>query len=148
MNKIETIIEEYLKKMDLKYEKNDNVFIIPFYIQDNKNKISFDIIVTYNDKWILTIAPLLKKENIPFDTDLLRLYEKLLMDNYYLSEVTYGLTKEGNILVHAETHIDALCFENFKTELYSVVYGVRHFIEDILPLIEKYKEKTYIRYIY
>ncbi|MCD6564134.1 MAG: hypothetical protein J7K23_09510 [Thermoproteales archaeon] len=133
--------------MNLKFEKNNNIFIVPFYIKKGKGKISFDIIVTYNDKWVLTIAPLLKKESIPHDTDLLKLYEKLLIDNYYLSEVTYGLTKESNIIVHAETYIEALSFENFKTELYSVVYGVQHFIEEIIPLIEKYKEKTYIRYI-
>jgi len=54
------------------------------------------------------------KKNIPFNRGLFRSCEKLLKDNYYLSEVTYRLTKEGNILVHAETHVGTLSFKTLK----------------------------------
>jgi len=42
------------------------------------------------------------------------------------------LTKDRDVVVHAETHGDALNLEGFRTELGSVVFCVRHFIDNIM----------------
>jgi len=62
------------------------------------------------------------------------------LETFYLYEVTYGLTKEGLIVVHAETSTKALSFENFSTELKSVAFGTKYFVEKILPDFEEIKD--------
>lgn len=93
-----------------------------------QGRVRANIFVKAFGNWVFTIAPLLNVEHIRGESDKLKLYERPLMDTYYLNEVTYGLTRNGDMVVHAETHKDVLTPENFEVEFYSVVYGTEYFI--------------------
>jgi len=150
MNKIAEKIKHFLNQMNLKYEYNESerVFVLPFRIGLSGGGYAVaTVFVRYDEKWTLIVSPLLPRSAIPSDIDKAKLYERLLMDTYYLNEVTYGLTKEGDIVVHAEIHKKALEYNNFVTEFNSVVYGVKHFVENILKDFEKYREHTRLQYI-
>ncbi|RLE77500.1 MAG: hypothetical protein DRJ52_11245 [Thermoprotei archaeon] len=149
MDEIREKIKSFLDKMQLKYkyDEDEKVFILPFRIQVSGGFVVATVFVKYTDEWVLIVSPLIAQRNIPSEVDRRRLYERLLMDTYYLNEVTYGLTKEGDIVVHAEIHKSALEFNNFVTEFNSVVYGVKHFVENIMREFEKYKEKVKLQYI-
>ncbi|RLE98440.1 MAG: hypothetical protein DRJ63_07750 [Thermoprotei archaeon] len=149
MNEIGEKIKSFLGKMQLKYKYNEdeNVFILPFRIQVSEGFVVATVFVRYTDEWVLIVSPLIAQHSIPSEVDRKRLYERLLMDTYYLNEVTYGLTKEGDIVVHAEIHKSALEFNNFATEFNSVIYGIKHFVENIMKDFEKYKDKTKLQYL-
>jgi len=143
-------VRDILDKMKLNYAFREDIqtFIIPFGFETSRGKVRANILVKASGNWVFTIAPLLNIKHIPRDSDKLKLYERLLMDTYYLNEVTYGLTRNGDIVVHAETHKDALTPENFEVEFYSVVYGIKYFIDKIMPEFMEYEEKTYLQYIH
>jgi len=150
MSEVAEKIKSFLDKMNLKYEYNEkeNVFILPFKISISGGGYAVaTVFIRYNEDWVLIVSPLLPQSAVPSDVDKAKLYERLLMDTYYLNEVTYGLTKEGDIVVHAEIHKRALEYNNFMTEFNSVVYGVKHFVENILKDFEKYREHTRLQYI-
>ncbi len=143
-------ITELLEKMKLKFFMGNDVreFIVPFLIDTSKGKVKTNVLIRIAGDWILTVAPLIDIGSIPSNDDRLKLFERLLIDNYYLKEVTFGLSKEGTIVVHAETHKDALTLENFRSEFFSVVFGVQHFAEKIIPEFKKYKEKSHLEYVF
>jgi hypothetical protein len=89
--------------------------------------------VLYLNNWIDTGALIVSKDDIPNDIDREKLYAKLLMDNLYIKEVNYGLTIDGDIIIHAETAIESFKFENFETEFGSVIYGIQNYVENIEP---------------
>ena len=130
-------IHDFLKKMNLKYKfvEKDKVFIVPFS-GDTK---PFNVLVLVREEWVSVIALAARKDELPPNLDKERFYETLLRLTLELNEVTFGLTEEGDVVVHAETHVKALEFENFKIEFTSVVFGVDYFAKRIaghLPLIE------------
>ena len=123
-------VKEFLTKMKLKfsYEEERKTFSLPYQI-DGKN---FTIQIFIGEKWIVMGTLLVKREELPLNLDVQELYTRLLQDTFYFNEVTYGLTKNRDIIVHAETHVDALNFEGFRTEFGSVVFGIKHFVENIM----------------
>jgi len=143
-------VESILNEMKLKFYigKGGKEFIVPFLLSTSEGKIRTNVIVRVVGDWILTVAPLIDISSIPNQNDRLRLFERLLLDTYYLKEVTYGLSEEGTLVVHSETQKSALTLDNFKPEFFSVVFGVQHFIEKIIPEFKEYKEKTRLEYIF
>ncbi len=123
-------LRDFLTKMKLNfsYEKEDKTFISPYEVSGKE----FVVNVFVGEKWIQIGALLVKAEELPINLNKEVFYARLLQDTFYLKEVSFGLTKNGDIVVHAETYVDALSFENFKTELGSVVYGIRYFVENIM----------------
>ena len=119
----------YLSKMDLYPQIAEDRLIIPF----NFSEQEFLVNILYSDNWVETGALIARANELPEDIDKEKLYAKLLMDNLYIKEVNYGLTMEGDILIHAETSTESLGFENFKTEFGSVIYGIKNYVENILP---------------
>jgi len=110
------------------------------YIEEDRLIISFTygnqeflINVLYLNNWIDTGALIVSADDIPKDIDREKLYAKLLMDNLYIKEVNYGLTIDGDIIIHAETAIESFKFENFETEFGSVIYGIQNYVENIEP---------------
>ena len=143
-------VREFLDRMKLKYtfDEATKTFSLYFNIRISENKYARAVIyVKIGREWVLIVSPLINQKKIPVSVDRLKLYERLLLDTYYLNEVTYGLTREGDIVVHAEIHHSALTYENFKTEFNSVVYGIGHFAGKILEDFEKYKQAANISYI-
>jgi len=130
-------ISDFLGKMDLRYdydEKNNN-FSIHFDVKFGEEVLHFQVFVFYNEDWISIVAPLIRESDLPKEVDKLEFYKKLLRETYYLNEVTYGLTENDDIVVHAESATQALDFENFKVEFYSVVYGIEHFLNEVIPSV-------------
>jgi len=129
--KVVNTLNEFLKKMELKfkYDKKARAFFVPFRIDDR----DFMILITIRGKWITTASLIVRNSDLPPDLNREEFYARLLKETFYLNEVTYGLTKDNDVVVHAETHVDALSFENFKTEFWSVVYGIKHFLDRIFP---------------
>ena len=143
-------VKEFLDRMNLKYtyDETTKTFRLYFTIRVGESQyVRAVIYVRVGDDWVLIVSPLINQKNIPVTVDRLKLYERLLLDTYYLNEVTYGLTREGDIVVHAEIHHSALTYENFETEFNSVVYGIGYFAGEIMKDFEKYKQASNISYI-
>ena len=137
-------INDFLNKMDLDFERDDetNRFTIHFGMKFGEESIHFHIFIFYDDKWITIVAPLIRDKDLPEEIDKLSFYKTLLRETYYLNEVTYGLTENDDIVVHAETATNALGFDNFKVEFYSVVYGIEHFLREVVPVIFKSQDTS------
>ena len=130
-------IHDFLKKMDLKYEfvEKDKVFIVPF----SNDKRHFNVLVLVRGDWVNVMALAAKKDDLPANLDKEKFYETLLRLTLELNEVTFGLTEDGDVVVHAQTHVKALEFENFRVEFTSVVFGIDYFAKNVatnLPLIK------------
>jgi len=117
------------------YVEKDRVFVVPFKGDDKV----FNVLVTIRDDWVITSALAARKDELPPDINREELYGLLLRLSFELSEVTFGLTEKGDIVVHAESHVDALSFENFKVEFTSVVFGVFFFSKEIAPKYPRVK---------
>lgn len=126
----------YLSKMDLYPQISEDRLIIPFNFCEQE----FLVNILYSDNWVETGALIVRANELPENIDKEKLYAKLLMDNLYIKEVNYGLTIEGDILIHAETSAESLGFENFKTEFGSVIYGIKNYVENILPEFPSLKD--------
>ena len=124
-------VKQFLEKMNLKFEYDENakVFFVPFKIDERE----FMVVISIRGKWVTTAALIVRNNDLPPDLNKEEFYARLLKETFYLNEVTYGLTKDNDVIVHAETSTEALSFENFKTEFWSVVYGIKHFLEEIAP---------------
>jgi len=130
-------IHDFLKKMNLKYEfvEKDRLFVVPFSSDSRR----FNVLVLVRDEWVNVIALAAKKDDLPANLNREKFYEMLLRLTLELNEVTFGLTEDGDVVVHAQTHVNALEFENFKVEFTSVVFGVDYFAREVannLPLIQ------------
>jgi len=124
-------IRSFLNMMGLKFffDEEDKVFVVPFEIEDKV----FPVLVIPQQKWILTVAKIANvKKDLP-DVNKENLYRKLLRETFYLNEVTYGLTDDEDVVVHAEESVSSLSFENFQTEFFSVVAGLKHWLDSIKP---------------
>lgn len=144
LSSIVDTLESYFKKMNVNYEHKpeNNLFFVYFNLATEDYKGEIRILVHYTDKWVTVVAPLINENHLPREIDRKRLYRKLLEDTFYLNEVTFGMTREGDIVVHAETASHALSYENFRMEFYSVLYGVEYFVRKLVPsLLEEVKKK-------
>jgi len=140
-----SIIREFLSKLGLKfsYEEELRVFSLPYEIKGK----DFIIQIFIGEKWVVMGTLLVKREELPPNIDLKEFYARLLQDTFYLNEVTYGLTKNRDVIVHAEINVDALNFEDFRTEFGSVVFGIKHFVENIMkdfPVKPSEASKIYV----
>ena len=126
-------VKEFLKRMDLKFRhiEDKNAFVVPFFSE--KTGRQFNVVITIKDNWVTTAVIAARREELPRDIDEKEFYRLLLLLTFELNEVTFGLTKQGDVVVHAESHVKALSFENFKMEFGSVVFGVELFHREILP---------------
>ena len=124
-------VHEFLKKMKLHYRfvEEDKLFIVPFASEERR----FNILVLVRDDWVRVIGLAAKRSELPRNLDEKEFYKLLLRLTLELNEVTFGLTEDEDIVVHAETHVSALELENFKVEFASVVFGVEYFKEKVLP---------------
>lgn len=132
-------ITSYLNKLNVEYQLSTekNQITIPFKFKVNDSVYTCRIFISWTKDWILCVAPLLSLSKFPPEVNREKFFKRLLLETYYLYEVTYGVTKGDTVVVHAETSTKALSFENFSTELKSVAYGTMHFVEKILPDFEK-----------
>jgi len=128
-------VKEILDKMGLKYEyvEKEDLFIVPF----KSDVKEFNVLVAVRGDWVTTLAMAAKKEELPKDLDEKELYKLLLRLSLELSEVTFGLTEFGDVVVHAESHVKALSPENFEVEFASVVFGVEYFAREIAPKLSR-----------
>ena len=138
-------VREFLSRMELKfsYEEEGKVFSLTYEIGGK----DFIIQVFVGEKWIVIGSLLVNQEELPSNMNLQEFYARLLQDTFYLNEVTYGLTKNRDVIVHAEINVNALTFEDFKTEFGSVVFGIKHFVEDVMksfPVKPSEASKIYV----
>jgi len=135
-------ISDFLSKMDLNFEheEKDGRFKVSFDVKYGEEVLHFRVFIFYDEDWITIVAPLIRESDLPKEADKLEFYKKLLRETYYLNEVTYGLTEGDDVVVHAETATRALDFENFRVEFYSVVYGIEHFLNEVVPSVFAIKE--------
>ena len=133
---IQAKLIQFLNKNGFMPNIEEDRLIVPF----NYGGQEFHINILYSDNWVESGALIVSAENLPSDIDRERLYARLLMDNLYIKEVNYGLTHEGDILIHAETAIEAFGFDNFETEFGSVIYGIQNYIENVEPEFPSLKD--------
>ncbi|MFX0103541.1 MAG: hypothetical protein ACFFCS_28525 [Candidatus Hodarchaeota archaeon] len=87
--------------------------------------------IIFDEKWIQVKLLLLSGKEIP-DNLRIVLYEKLLLANFELNEVTYSLSQGKDVYVEADMPVDST-LENFKSEYGSIEFGVDYFLHNIIP---------------
>lgn len=123
-------IRDYLTKIELNfsYEEKEKKFTLTYDFLGREVIVNIFI----SDNWVCVGTLLTKAEDLPANLNKEVFYARLLQDTFYLNEVTFGLTKNNDVVVHAETHMSALSFKNFKMEYGSAIYGIKHFVENIM----------------
>ena len=122
-------VEQWLKSMNLKNIKRDeakSMLIVPFGVAGKK----FLVQTLVTKDWIHIKALVALLKNIPRS---MRepLFYSCLAANFVLPEVTYSADLHG-IWVEADMPRNTT-EENFRVEFQSVVFGIKHFIEEIAP---------------
>lgn len=142
-------IEGFLQQIGIEYEfdEKNKVFEIALPLEPFIGvKLEAKGFISIGEQWVLTAIPLMNIAALR-EEDKLIILEKLLKNNFNLSEVNYGLADTGDIVVHAESHIEALNYKNFQVEFYGIIFGVIYFLKEILPSIRKYEETVWRYYI-
>ena len=129
MADIRKTILTFLRDRQLPFTETDRRFVVPIRVGDT----TIHIVIDVGDPWIETWAPRIKAVNLSQDLNTAAFYKRLLQDILYLREVTYGLTRKGDVAVHAEVRKNTFSLENFISEFGSVIYDIKHFMENILP---------------
>ena len=126
-------VKVFLDSMGVNYvfDEEEGVIVAPFKI---KGKV-YPILIMVMGEWVLTVARLVNMSELPSNLDREKFYQRLLRDTFYLSEITYGLMDNGDVVVHASTHIDALNYKDFRTEFASIIAGISHYRERIEPAL-------------
>ncbi|MHA1867315.1 MAG: hypothetical protein ACTSVB_04610 [Candidatus Heimdallarchaeaceae archaeon] len=129
-------VGEWLDKMELKYQKNEEkrTFVLPYDINNVKFMV---IILVFPEKWIKIGALILRAEKVTEE-----MYLALLQENWNLFEVTYSVDEQGNIF--SENDIPHTSnYENFVSEFQAVIFGVINFFEKIAPKFQAKAVDTY-----
>lgn len=131
MNPVLERVGSFLKEMNVEYlyDESEDVIVVPFRVGSRV----YAVIVAVMGDWLLTVSRVAGLEDLPESASREGFLARLLRDTFYLNEVTYGLTDNGDVVVHACTNLETLTFEGFRDEFYSVVAGVHHFVEEVEP---------------
>ncbi|MFW9916890.1 MAG: hypothetical protein ACFFGZ_14890 [Candidatus Thorarchaeota archaeon] len=125
-------VGEWLNKMGLKYKLDSKKMTFSvIYEEAGKN---WDIRVFVGKHWIQIAARIAKASEIPADKRE-QILENILKANYELNEVTFSMDKDGNL--YSENDVPKVSnFENFRSEFTAVPFGIRHWMENIQPLLK------------
>lgn len=138
-------VKKFLTRMKLKFSYDEELKTVSLLYQVEGKDFTIQIFI--GEEWIVMGALLVKHEELPSNIDLKEFYGHLLQDTFYFNEVTYGLTKNRDVIVHAEINVNALNFEDFRTEFGSVVFGIKHFVENVMkdfPIKPSEASKFYV----
>jgi hypothetical protein len=125
-------VGEWLSQMGLKF-KLDSKKMTFSVIYEEAGK-HWDIRVFVGKHWIQIAARLAKASDIPEDKKA-QIMEEMLKANYELNEVTFSMDKEGNC--YSENDVPKVSnFENFRSEFTAVPFGIRHWMENIAPILK------------
>ncbi|MHA1731198.1 MAG: hypothetical protein ACTSU5_04610 [Promethearchaeota archaeon] len=141
-NVIQTYTDEEIEKSskDLK-DFFRNVVVVPYKIESGDEELILEAKLTTMGDWIKVKLLLLRSDEVPKAIKL-DLYERLLVANFELSEVTYSLDLDGDVFVETDMPVGTT-YENFESEYGSVEFGAKYFIDEILPaMTEKLAVKS------
>ncbi len=131
----------------------ENVLLVPYKLvyttpQGQTLTLVFEVKILILEKWINIKLLLMRHEEVPPNLRPV-LNEGLLVANFLLNEVTYSLSRQGDIVVETDMPINT-DYVNFRSEYGSIVFGTEYFLKEILPKIanlqakDTYQPKLYI----
>ena len=130
MSEIAERIKKYLSLLNVKYEYDEskNEFNIIYSIEGHKIIVN----ISFNEKWIEIISPMVSNDLVPKD-NLAKFYAELLNANHEFAEVCYDIDNYGNVGTSQELLVSALTFDYFEEEFRAVPYAALHFWKNIAP---------------
>ena len=124
-------IQSWLSQMELTFKSLREAIVILYKIEGDTKGSQFPVIINWGGGWIQIASLLAHSERIPPEKEK-ELYQDLLQHNWLLKDVMYSLDPNGSIF--STNHVDVNCnFENFRSELGAVVFGVSYFFNKIGP---------------
>ncbi|MFX1534210.1 MAG: hypothetical protein ACFFDI_08325 [Promethearchaeota archaeon] len=132
-----SIPKNWLEKMDLDYEEDQDSLILPWLIEEKR----FLMRIVTTEDFVQTVLLIMEKDQIPANKRE-QLYFELLKANFYSNDVTYSLDDEGNVYSENDCPLRS-DLESFSSELKAIVSSVAHFINGIAPKIGLIVEDTY-----
>jgi hypothetical protein len=131
-------IGDWLTQMGLTFAYNEEkrAFVLPYEIDDNKFLVT---IIVFPDTWIKVLALIVENDKIPKDMHL-----ALLQENWNLFEVTYSMDQYGNLFSENDLP-QTTNYDNFVSEFQAVIYGVKHFFDEVAPKFRLKAAGTYDR---
>ncbi|MHA1314905.1 MAG: hypothetical protein ACTSRB_13465 [Candidatus Helarchaeota archaeon] len=136
-------IRDYLLKMQFKQINEDRekfTFVLPLQVNfDSGEQINLKTRILITPIWIFCKCCILFYTSIPKEPDTIfnDLMEQLLYANFFYSELTYSLDEERNIYAECDLPRIGLNFENFESEFNSILFGVLHLYNEIIPKLVK-----------
>ncbi|MFX1255658.1 MAG: hypothetical protein ACFFCZ_28905 [Promethearchaeota archaeon] len=132
-----SIPKNWLEKMDLDYEEDQDSLILPWLIEER----SFLMRIVATEDFVQTVLLIMEQSQIPANKRE-QLYFELLRANFYSNDVTYSVDDEGNIYSENDCPLGS-DLESFSSELKAIVSSVAHFINGIAPKLGLIVENTY-----
>ncbi len=123
---METKIEEFLRNMGVKYQKEEGVIASLWRVGDGE----YWVLVFVGDDWVAIRTIILERDKVPESVDF---FKALLNAHYSLAEVRYDLDGDGNLGSSKTIPMAGLNQEVFSSEFNSVVFAIDYFRQEIAP---------------
>ncbi|MFW9777444.1 MAG: hypothetical protein ACFFE8_01240 [Candidatus Heimdallarchaeota archaeon] len=124
-------ITTWLNKMGLNFRSIRDTIVILYTLEGNEKNFRFPVIINWGGGWIQIASLLAHHDNI-LPENQRELYQNLLLSNWQLKDVMYSVDPHGSVF--STNHVTYDCdFENFRSELGGVIYGVSNFFHKIGP---------------
>ena len=141
--KILAEIREVLNKLGLKYEFDEEkrAFLVEIPLEDFMGlNLYTKALIGVDEGWIVGYIPVFFKTKELGSKLREKLYETLLRVNSNISEVAFGLTKEGYVAVNFEIKNEVMDERVLLSEFMGMVFAIIYFIKEIFPHIPKMVE--------
>ncbi len=124
-------VKSFLEEKNLKYEMIDDVTIcVPYEIAG----LLFKPIISVQGKWIVCSCQIVDGKSLPTnEAFLFKLFKKLLVAIHELPEINFDVDDNNSIYASVDMRAEITDFNNFFSEFFAVPYGVKYFIEKIVP---------------
>ncbi len=125
-------VAEWFEKMKLNIIRVEGEprIIMNYKISD----FVFQVQVLTSESWI-NIKALIAYVKDLSESDLLKVYHRILVANWELNEVTFSADPEnGNIWCETDTSVNT-SFENFEVKFNSIHFAVKYFLDKIAPTV-------------
>lgn len=122
-----------------------NMLIIPYKYtfasaEEPTSPLILEAKLTFLHKWLNIKLMLMRAEEVPDRLSRI-LYQKLLVANFELNEVTFSLSPSGDVFVEADMPIESN-YVNFESEYGSIEFGVEYFLTEVIPDLNEVNVKN------
>lgn len=124
--------------LDYKFDQEKNIFMVEVPLEDLIGlNLYTKVLIGVEEDWIVGYIPIFLNTKELGKKLREKLYETLLRANSNISEVAFGLSKEGYVAVNFEIKGDIMDEKVLLSEFLGMVFAIIYFIKEIFPHIPR-----------